>query len=347
MLAAAVGLTVGALTVGTGAAYAQKKEVVIAATGGTMERALVEHFYKPFEEATGIPVNKVTTELPSQWARVQANARTGRQQYDIVTATFPDLIQHRDQLVPIDCDRMPNMKRASPGACMPYGVMRSIGAMVMVWNTDMLKGRTPESWKDFYDVQGFPGPRGLPDTGDREYWVPVTALLADGVEKDKLFPLDLDRAYRKLDQIKPHVAVWWKSGDHVQQILRSGEVAMTMSYSGRALIMSRERPNVQMTFNQGIRDVGIWAVIKGGPNTEGAMTFLDFFMGGPERHVKFADQLNTATANLDALDLLPEAERRRRANHPDNWARQVVPDFEWIGANREKLRERWVAWLTR
>lgn len=55
------------------------------------------------------------------------------------------------------------------------------------------------------------------------------------------------------------------------------------------------------------------------------MTFLDFFMGGPERHVKFADQLNTATANLDALDLLPEAERRRRANHPDNWARRSCP----------------------
>jgi len=167
------------------------------------------------------------------------------------------------------------------------------------------------------------------------------------VEKDKLFPLDLDRAYRKLDTIKPHVAVWWKSGDHVQQILRSGEVAMTMSYSGRALIMSRERPNIQMTFNQSIRDVGIWAVIKGGPNTDGAMAFLDFFMGGPERHVKFADQLNTATANLDALDLLPENEKRRRANHPDNWSRQVMPDFEWIGANRDMLRERWVSWLTR
>jgi len=158
-----------ALAVAAGPALAQKKEVVIAATGGTMERALVEQFYKPFEEATGMPVNKVTTELPAQWARVQANARTGRQQFDIVTATFPDLIQHKDQLVRIDCEKLPNMKRAAPGACMEYGVMRSIGAMVMVWNTEMVKGKAPESWKDFYDVRNFPGPRGLPDTGDREY----------------------------------------------------------------------------------------------------------------------------------------------------------------------------------
>lgn len=329
-------------------AHAQKSEVVIATTGGTMERALTEHFYKPFEAATGTAVNKVTTELPAQWARVVAGGRAGRQPFDIVTATFPDLIQHKDLLVPLDCDRMPNVKRAAPGACMSHGIMRSIGAMVMVWNTDMLpKDRTPESWRDFYDVKAFPGPRGLPDTGDREYWVPITALLADGVAPKDLFPLDLDRAYRKLDQIKPHVGVWWKSGDHVQQILRTGEVAMTMSYSGRALLISRERANIRMTWNQGVRDVGNWAVVKGGPNTAAALAFMDYFLGGPEHHLKFAEQINTATANLDALALLPEAEQKKRAVHPDNWSRQVMPDFEWIAANREKMRERWVTWLTR
>ena len=41
----------------------------------------------------------------------------------------------------------------------------------------------------------------------------MLALLADGVAPSKLFPLDLDRAFHKLDQIKPNVAVWWKTGD--------------------------------------------------------------------------------------------------------------------------------------
>ena len=35
------------------------------------------------------------------------------------------------------------------------------------------------------------------------------ALVADGVPKDKLYPLDLDRAFKKLDEIKPHIKVWW------------------------------------------------------------------------------------------------------------------------------------------
>jgi len=43
------------------------------------------------------------------------------------------------------------------------------------------------------------------------------------VPRDKLFPLDLNRAYKKLDTIKPHVAAWWKSGDNSMQILRGGD----------------------------------------------------------------------------------------------------------------------------
>src|SRR5678815_1824073 len=38
------------------------------------------------------------------------------------------------------------------------------------------------------------------------------ALLADGVAPDRLYPIAVDRAYRKLDQIKQHVAAWWKTG---------------------------------------------------------------------------------------------------------------------------------------
>src|SRR3989442_1490871 len=43
------------------------------------------------------------------------------------------------------------------------------------------------------------------------------ALVADGVPPDKVFPMDVDRAFRKLDQIKPHVKVWWTQGNQSQQ----------------------------------------------------------------------------------------------------------------------------------
>ena len=36
--------------------------------------------------------------------------------------------------------------------------------------------------------------------------------MADGVPWDKVYPMDIDRAFKSLDRIKPHVDVWWTSG---------------------------------------------------------------------------------------------------------------------------------------
>ena len=36
--------------------------------------------------------------------------------------------------------------------------------------------------------------------------------MADGVAPDKLYPLDVDRAFKKLEEIKPNITVWWTSG---------------------------------------------------------------------------------------------------------------------------------------
>ena len=46
------------------------------------------------------------------------------------------------------------------------------------------------------------------------------ALLADGVEPKDLYPLDVDRAFRKLDQIKHYVRKWWANGSEVMQLFK-------------------------------------------------------------------------------------------------------------------------------
>lgn len=214
--------------------------VVYATTGGLMRNMLEEYIYIPFEEETGAEIIPFDIEVPDQWARAEAMARTGSVEFDIVTSTGPDLVDKADILHEIDCAALTNvMKYGLEGACEPYGVARTTGGMLIAYNTEVFPDG-PKTWADFWDTGTFPGPRGLPDTGDRDWWVPAVALLADGVSREELWPLDLDRAYEKLDEIKPHVAVWWKSGNQVQQIMRDDEVVMTMSYSGRALATIKE-----------------------------------------------------------------------------------------------------------
>jgi spermidine/putrescine-binding protein len=329
-------------------ALAQSREVIIATTAGLMERSLQEHFYRRFERDTGIRVRSVGIELPDQWARAVAGARTGNVPFDIVTATPPDLVQHRDILLPIDCNGMAGIRdNGLPGACYSHGIMRTGGAMTLVWSTRAFPaGRGPQNWADFFDVAKFPGPRALPDTGDREWWVPVMALLADGVAPDALFPLDLDRAYRKLDTVKPQVAAWWRSGDQIMQIMRSGEAVMTVAYSSRSVPLARSG-EFDFTWNQAIRDVGNWAVLKNGPNTQNALRFIDFFVQNPEEHVEFSAKVSFDSNNRNAASLVPEAERKYRPSDPQNWSRMVIADYDWIAANRERMRERWLSWLTR
>lgn len=349
-LAAVFALLLGILPFGTSAKAAEKLEdsLVIATTGGLMETTLEKFFYAPFAEKFDVEIVPFAVEVPDQWARIEGMKRSGNYEFDVVTATDPDLISHQDELMKLDCDALTNIKKyGTEEACQPYGVARTMGGMIIVYNTKTFPNGGPKDWKDFYDVKKFPGPRGLPDTGDRDWWVPATALLADGVPADKLFPLDLDRAYRKLDEIRPSVRVWWKTGDQSQQIMRSGEVVMQMMYSGRALQVVKEGHPAAMVWGGAIRDLGYMAILKNAKSPKAALAYVDFFYANYEKHPDFMRTLNYGTLSTKALDMLKPEERKLYATYPENFKQLVKPDYKWIGDNRAMLRDRWTSWLTK
>ena len=150
----------------------------------------------------------------------------------------------------------------------------------------------PGSWADFWDVKTFPGPRSLPNHGTP--WVVLAAaLLADGLTvRDLHPPLDFDRAFKKLDAIKPQVTVWWKSGDQSLQLMRGGDVAMMMIYSGPALRGQSQGAPIGMTWNQAVMGSGRWTILKNAPNQKAAMTFLDYFLSRPEAHAAFTSRFS-------------------------------------------------------
>lgn len=336
-----------AFLVGTfSTSFASADELVIATTGGQMRNALEKNMYLPFTKATGIMVVPVDIEVPDQWAKAEAMARSGKMEYDIVTATGGDLIEKKDILHKIDCEALPNLaKNGLPGSCQPYGVVRTIGVQMIAYDKDIFPVG-PKTWSDFWDVKKFPGGRGLPDTGDRDWWLPAIALMADGVKPEELWPLDLDRAYRKLDEIKPHVAVWWKTGNQMQQIMRNKEVVMLIGYSGRALASIREGLPWEMVWDNVIRDAGLMSIMKDAPHLDAALKYIDFFYANSDGHPEFMRMVNYATSSKGGLEKLPPEEQVLYPTAPENFARMVQPDFEWIGKNRAALRERWTAWIS-
>src|SRR5262249_59389068 len=70
---------------------------------------------------------------------------------------------------------------------------------------------------------------------------------------DRLYPLDVDRAFKKLDQIKPHIKVWRREGNQSQQLIRDGELDMMSIWNGRASELKEQGVPVELVWNGAVR----------------------------------------------------------------------------------------------
>ena len=337
-----------------GAAFAQaNQQVVLVASGGALAAAFKDNFFDAFTKATGIKVVFVPASDAEMLTKVKAMSDAGKMEWDIVAANLDQIAAFQQYFLPLDCKQFPHAATDGiVGACDGYSVLKQLDGHLLAWSTKSYPAgsKQPQSWADFWDVRAFPGPRSLPDHGTP--WVPIAAaLMADGVPaRDIKAPLDVDRAFKKLDQIKPHVKVWWKTGDQSQQIVRDGEVAQIMMYSGRALRSKSQGVPLDITWNQAIMAPGRWTIVKGAPNQKAAMQFLDFFLTRPEAHAAFTKQIFYDTANKRSVDFIAAADRPNSALYGDNLSKTVQLDYPlaaWLGPNHDKLLERWNAWIAK
>ena len=344
-------LLLGAAAFGTsltwrGTAFAQDKledRLVVRTTGGAFEKALQKNFFEPFTRATGTRVVPVSSSYGEMIAKTTAMAAANAVEWDIISPQYYELARLSPYLVDLgDCSTVPRvLSEGTPRACGRYGVQYLSGASVLGYNPAAFPARKPESWADFWDLKNYPGRRALPSYGNPWANTLLLALLADGVAPNKLFPLDLDRAFRKLDEIKPHIAVWWKTGAQSQEIIRSGEVVATMMWSGTAYAAKQAGVPLEWTYNQAIADLGSWAILKGAPHPKAARAFIDFYMSNPENHAAFSREMGYATTNRAGQALLTPNERKQLvADKP-----LISIDAEWVDANRQQTLERWNKWL--
>ena len=68
---------------------------------------------------------------------------------------------------------------------------------------------------------------------------------------DKLYPLDLDRAFKKLDTIKSEI-IWWTGGAQSQQLLASAEAPFGSFWNGRLTALEQTGVKVGVSWEQNI-----------------------------------------------------------------------------------------------
>ena len=331
-----------------GGALAQSKEVIFATTGGVFDQALKELWFEPFTKQTGIKVTTIIATDAEQRSKAQAMVQSGNVTWDTINNVDILAASAQNRAFSEDltefCKQFEKRTDLMENTCSTSGVRIYYNATLMVFNAEKFKDKKPQNWADFWNTRDFPGPRALPNFGD-PWRVLAAALMSDGVPADKLFPLDVERAFKKLDQIKPQIQLWWKTGDQSQQGFRSGDYVIGMIWGTRTNALRAEGQPIQPSFDQAFMLGDTTQIVRNAPNKEGALALLKFYLDNPSVQAKIAEKFGVTPASRDAIKLMGPEGQAKIPTNPETFKKIVKHDPEWINANQAKMLEAWNTWI--
>jgi putative spermidine/putrescine transport system substrate-binding protein len=317
----------------TGAASAA--DLVFTSWGGTTQDAQKAAWADKFTAQSGV---NVLQDGPTDYGKIKAMVEAGNVSWDVVDVEGDYAVQagKNGMLEKLDFNVIDKSK-LDPRFVTDYSVGSFYYSFVIGYNADAVKDG-PKTFADLFDTKKFPGKRTL------YKWsapgVIEAALLADGVAPDKLYPLDLDRAFKKLDSIKSDI-IWWTGGAQSQQLLASAEAPYGIFWNGRLTALKQTGVNIGVSWDQNITAADALVVPKGSKNKEAAMKFIAF-ASSAEAQKEFSLATGYAPINIGSAALMDEAARKALPDAQS--ATQVNADMNYWAAHRDEIGERWYAW---
>jgi putative spermidine/putrescine transport system substrate-binding protein len=214
---------------------------------------------------------------------------------------------------------------------------------VLGYNTEHFRAGHPTSWAEFWDVKKFPGARTLEDLAAGVINLEF-ALLADGVSKEKIYPIDMDRAFHKLKEIKKHIVKWWDTGAISAQLFTDKEVVAGSIWNGRIQIPIEAGAPLAIEWNEAMLQQQIYCIVKGAPNLDNAYKYIDFALQA-ERQAEFAKFIPYGPSNEKAYTLLSNELKAKLPGSPEHKAKAFRQNVRWWIGNKDKVAERWQEFL--
>ncbi|MGW1025714.1 extracellular solute-binding protein [Streptomyces sp. NPDC002577] len=318
------------------------KTLVVRNSGGTYGDANQKALYEPFTKETGIQVKVVNIE----YAQMLAQIKQGRPQFDVIDDSMADFVLFKQEgaTEELDFDRLKNFKSAGIAKSLvtSNAVGKNYWASVMAYRTDAFGGKKPESWADFWDTKTFKGNRALQaldaDLPELEF-----ALLADGVALDKLYPLDVDRAFKALDEIKGSIRKFWDTGALPGVLLGRKEVVASSVWHGRLDDLIKQGQPLAYQWNGARRQSNGLAIPKGTDNLDAAYQLVDFALR-PEVQAHFAEIYPMGPTVPAAYKKLSATTSANLASSPEHLESGFDLDVEWWIKNQDAVSKRWQEW---
>ena len=346
---------------GAGCASQARETLTVVSWGGAYAHACVKGYHERFTAETGIEIR--LDDYSGGLAQVRAQVETGNVHWDVVDFEIADAVAGCDEglLEPFDVgllapglDGAPAADDFLPGTVTECGVSNLVYSTIFAYRSDLVSGPPPSAMEDFFDLERFPGRRGMrrAPQANLEF-----ALIADGVPIGDVYsvldtPEGVDRAFRKLDAIKEQV-VWWEAGAQPPQMLADGEVVMSTAFNGRIFdAQVIENQPIEIVWDGQVLDTNPLAIVAGTRNLDAARKFVAFAaaaesMAGVGRWISYgparrsAQSLVTTHAEI-GIDMNPHM-----PTNPAHMTRALQNDWAWWRDHGDELNERFSAWLAR
>ena len=233
-------------------------------------------------------------------------------------------------------------ERFLPMAASDCGAGAYLSATVLAWDTEKFSG--VPSWGDFWDIAKYPGRRGLRRMARGNLEI---ALLADGVSAGDVYRTlrssdGVDRAFRKLDQLKPYI-IWWDQASQPAQLLASAKVLLTSAPA--AALPNGPKAHVGVQWSGSLNEAESWARPANAAHAVGAQAAI-LVASDPARQVELSRATGLGPAIRGAVPLLPHDARPQNPSLPANLQAGVgIDESFWLDS--DKLEARFTAWLAK
>jgi len=322
------------------------KTLTVTMWGGGAQKAHVDSYFKPWAEEAGVTIKQ---DSPTDYAKVKTQVQSGKVSWGVIeaepnfteTACEDGLLEKLPQRV-LDAAKKANVDEEQINDCAIPNLQYTFS---IAYNTDTFGDDHPSNWEEFFDTDKFPGKRG--------FWKYATggafeaALLADGVKPDDLYPLDLDRAFKKLETIKDDI-IWYDTGDEQVQLVTSGEAPLVQAWNGRIVQAAEEGQPAANEYNENFISYDQVAVPKGYDNAELAFDWMVWFLEHPQAQADDAVASHYGPASPDAVKLVPKDKRKELAGNPAvNKKSAATIDYAYYAKHYDDITERLNNWIAK
>lgn len=339
---------------GPSAGEAVDRSLTIASFGGAYTRSQIVSYVDPFREETGEWVEVV--DYNGGLEELQDQTRSLNVKWDVVDMMAADAIRACEDGLLERLEGLPLAPSASgapatedflEGLLLPCAIGQNIWATVIAYDASAYQGLSaPESLADFFDLERFPGSRGLQKSPRVNLeW----ALLADGVAPAEIYSVletdeGVERALAVLERIRPAI-VWWTGGTEPLRLLDKRRVAMSSAWSGRVFFRDRtDEGSIGTIWDGNVWEREYWAIPKGAPNAEAARTFIGF-ASDPKRQAAQANEIAYSPARLSAMAMVESDVLPFLPTAPENSSRGLASDADWWARNGERLEAAFDDWV--